>query len=192
MVWFNISIGKHRAKYVPLNPQENDYPYCDENGNILTKVSGKFEKGYFEDDKGNKHEKSFRLINGKASAGFTGRIKELNIKETPIEEAEDLLIEKEFLIECETLYDELIEKNKAYLSAGYFGNGYKAYKLVITPSKLYKGFCNMKAGTTQKSEIIKEVVSELEETKKLKQRLADVELTIQKVQKVNVEDLIKI
>ena len=179
MVWFNISIGKHRAKYVPLNPQENDYPYCDENGNILTKVSGKFEKGYFEDDKGNKHEKSFRLINGKASAGFTGRIKELNIKETPIEEAEDLLIEKEFLIECETLYDELIEKNKAY-------------KLVITPSKLYKGFCNMKAGTTQKSEIIKEVVSELEETKKLKQRLADVELTIQKVQKVNVEDLIKI
>ena len=33
----------------------------------------------------------------------------------------------------------------------------------------------MKAGTTQKSEIIKEIVSELEESKRLNERLAEIE-----------------
>lgn len=192
-VWYNLVLGKHKAKYVALNPIEKEYPYCDQDGNILTKVSGKFEKGYFQDDKGNRHDKSFKLINGKASVGFTGRVKEV---ETPIyvdiEEVGDILKteSKEFLMECQSLYDELLEKNKAICFGGFFGNGYQVYKVYVYPSPLYKGFCEMVATKGQKSQIIREVVGELEQTRELQKRLSQVEITLQKVNKVKVEDLL--
>lgn len=195
MSWFNLQIGKHKAKYVALNPQEQEYPSCNENGEPLRKVAGKFEKGYFEDEKGNRYDKAFKLINGKASSGFVGRVKEV---ENPIyveqEEVGDILKtdSKEFLVECETLYDELTEKKKAVKFGGWFGNGYSGYRVYVYPSPLYKGFCEMVATKGQKSEVIKGVVGELEATKELQKKLAQVELTIQKVNRAKVEDLIKI
>jgi len=194
MVWFSIKIGdKYEAKYTPLNPIKKEYESCDKEGNILKKVSGKFEKGHFINEKtGEIHDKAFKLIKGKASSGFTGKIAKLDVKEVKPSEVEDLLIEKEFLVDCPKLYDELIKENKSFISAGWFGNGYKAYKVYIEASKLYKGYCNMKCGTTSKSEIITDVIGELTESNRLKEKLAEVELTIQSVNKVNVEDLIQI
>jgi len=193
MVWYNLNLGKYKVKYTPLSVEETEYENCDSEGNILTKVSGKFEKGYFINEKtGEKHEKAYKLINGKASEGFKGRIKDI---ENPIMveggESEDLLTEKEFLVENLNLYNDLTEQNKEMVSGGWFGNGYKAYKLYVTPSKLFKGFCIMKCGRGQKSTIIKQVVGDLVEMTELKSKLASIELTIQKVNKTKVEDLIK-
>jgi len=177
-----------------LSPEEKEYPSCDSEGNILKRVSGKFEKGYFiNEETGEKHDKAFKLINGKASEGFKGRIKEV---ENPIYvekgESEDLLIEKEFLLDCPRLYEHLQKENKELIFGGYFGNGYKAYKVYVVPSELYKGFCIMKGGRGQKSTIMKGIVGDLSEMNELKSKLASVELTIQKVNKAKVEDLLTI
>ena len=178
-----------------LSPQVEEHPSCDENGNILKRVSGKMtEKGYFiNEETGEKHEKAFKLINGKASSGFTGRIKEV---ENPIlvenGESEDLLIEKEFLLDCPKLYNHLQESNKEMVFGGWFGNGFKAYKVYVTPSKLYKGFCIMKGGRGQKSQILGGLISGVTEMNDLKAKLESVELTIQKVNKLKVEDLLVI
>lgn len=194
MVWYNITLENFSGKYTALNPQVEEYPYCDSEGNILKRVSGKFEKGHFINEKtGEKHDKAFKLINGKASSGFSGRIKEVE-ELTYVEkgESEDLLVEKEFLLDSPRLYEKLSKENKEAVMGGWFGNGYKAYKVYIVPSELYKGFCIMKGGRTQKSQIIKQLVGDLTEMNNLKEKLASVELTIQKVNKAKVEDLLKI
>jgi len=193
MVWNNIQIGKFKVKYTSLDVKDKSYPECDKDGNILKRVSGKFEKGHFiNEETGEQHEKAFKLINGKASAGFVGRIK---VVENPIEisrdEVEDLLIEKEYLAENQELFEELESKGKAYKFGGWFGNGYKAYRVYIYPSKLYKGLCIMACGRGQKSEMIKELVGQLEEDKKLQQKVADFEKLLS-VDKVKVEELIQI
>lgn len=193
VVWYNLQIGNHKVKYIPLNPLKKEYENCDKEGNILKKVSGKFEKGHFINEKtGEKHDKAFKLIKGKASSGFSGRIDKLEVKEINVNEVDDLLVEKEFLVDSQKLYDELIKGNKSYLSAGWFGTGYKAYKVYIEASKLYKGYCNMKVGTTQKSEIIKDMIGELTESNRLKEKLAEVELSITSVNQIKVEDMIDI
>ena len=193
-MWNNITIGKFKVKYTALDIKEKSYPYCDENGNVLKKVSGKFERGhYINETNGEKVDKAFKLINGKASSGFVGRIKNI---ENPIEisrdEVEDLLIEKEYLAENQELYNELESKDKAYKFGGWFGNGYKAYRVYIYPSKLYKGFLIMACGRGQKSEVIKELVSELEESESMKKKIADFEKEMSNVNKVKVEELIQI
>ena len=193
-MWNNITIGKFKVKYTALDIKEKSYPYCDENGNVLKKVSGKFERGhYINETNGEKVDKAFKLINGKASSGFVGRIKNI---ENPIEisrdEVEDLLIEKEYLAENQELYNELESKDKAYKFGGWFGNGYKAYRVYIYPSKLYKGFLIMACGRGQKSEVIKELVNELEESESMKKKIADFEKEMSNVNKVKVEELIQI
>lgn len=194
MVWYSLQLGKHKAKYIPLNPQDKEYENCDSEGNVLQKVSGTFTKGYFINEKtGERHEKAFKLVNGKASSGFTGRIKEVeNPIYVDVEEVGDILKteSKEFLVDCEGLYDELIQSKKALKFGGWFGNGFSVYKIYVFPSPLYKGFCEMVGTKGQKSEIIKEIVGELEESKKLNEKLAQVDLTIQKVNKAKVEDLL--
>lgn len=192
MVWFNLKLGNREIKYTPLNPKIQEHEDCDENGNILKRVSGTFTKGHFiNEETGEQHDKAFKLINGKASKGFTGKIKEVpNPIYVEKAESEDLLSEKEFLVENDSLFNELTEKNQAVKFNGWFGNGYKAYKVYVIPSELYKGFCIMKCGRGLKSEIIGEIVGNLKDYRALKEKLAEVELTIQKVNETKVDELI--
>ena len=194
MVWYNLTIGEFVGKYTALNPIVEEHESCDEDGNILKKVSGKFEKGYFINEKTEeKHDKAFKLVKGKASSGFKGRIKEV---ENPIYveggESEDLLVEKEFLLDCPKLSEKLNAENKEIVFGGWFGNGFKAYKVYVTPSKLYKGFCIMKGGRGQKSQVLGGLISGVADMNDLKSKLESVELTIQKVNKLQVADLITI
>lgn len=191
MVWFNIEFSKWgNLKYTPLNPIEVEYPPCDANGNILKKVSGKFDKGYFINEAtGEKLEKAYKLVNGKASDGFKGRIKEVNkFAEVEMEEVSNLLIEKEFIAVNQKMYDELIQSGKAIKFRGFFGNGFKSYKCYISPNPLYKGFLDIRVGTTDKSEILKEVVRDLDETNRLQDRLKEIDLGISKVNKMDIND----
>jgi len=65
MVWYNLKIGNWNLKYTPLNPIEKEYPICDEKGNILEKINGKFEKGHYLNQNKEKVNITFRLINNK-------------------------------------------------------------------------------------------------------------------------------
>jgi len=190
--WFNLQLGNKNIKYTPLSPQIKEYQDCDENGNILKRVSGSITKGHFvNEETGQIQDKAFKLINGKASAGFTGKIKEVpNPSYVEKSESEDLLTEKEFLVESDNLFNELTEKNQAVRFNGWFGNGYKAYKIYVVPSELYRGFCIMKCGRGLKSEIIGEIVGSLKDYRALKEKLAEIESTIQNVNKTKVDDLI--
>lgn len=194
MVWYNLSIGNFSGKYTALNPPIEEHENCDENGNILKRVSGKFEKGHFvNEESGEIHDKAFKLVKGKASSGFKGRIKEV---ENPIYvesgESEDLLVEKEFLLDSPRLYEKLLSEGKEAIFGSWFGNGYKAFKTYVVPSKLYKGFCIMKSGRGQKSQIIGGLIGGVTEMNDLKAKLESVELTIQKVNTAKVEDLLVI
>jgi hypothetical protein len=197
-VWYDLSLGKYKIKYTPLEVEEQEYPLCDSNGNILKKVMPKkdenAEKTYYYNEKtGEKHFKAFKLIKGKASEGFKGRIKEW---EKPIEidekESEDLIVEKTYLAESRELYEYLAENKKALKFGGYFGNGYKVYRCVINPSQNFKGFLVIRCGRGQISERIMDIVGELEEYRRLKAKLSAVELETEKINRVKVEDMIEI
>lgn len=194
MVWYNLKMGEYVGKYTALTPQVEEYKSCDSDGNILKRVSGSFTKGHFiNEETGEEHDKAFKLVKGKASEGFKGRIKEV---EEPIYveggESEDLLVEREFLLDSPKLCERLIKNNQELVMGGWFGNGYKAYKIYVVPSKLYKGFCIMKSGRGQKSQIIGDLIGGVTEMNDLKNKLASVELTIQKVNKLRVADLLTI
>ena len=191
MVWFDLNLKNKKIKYTPLNPEIKEYPNCDSEGNILKRISGTSTKGHFiNEETGETHEKAFKLINGKASSGWSGRIKDV---ENPVycekALAEDLLTEKEYLVESDSLFNELTEKTQAVSFKGWFGNGYKVYRVYIIPSELYKGYCIMKCGRGVKSEIIKQIVGNLADYRELQKELAKVELTIQEVNKASLDDI---
>jgi hypothetical protein len=197
MVWYNLKIEylnqKLECKYTSLSIDEKEYPYCDSEGNILNKVSGKFDKGYFVNEQtGEKHDKAFKLINGKASKGFSGRIKEVKAIIVDSGESEDLLVEKEFVVENDDLYNNLKDKNQEIKFGAFFGNGYKAYKVYVIPSKLYKGFCIMKIGRGNKSEILKNIIQERNDIKDLKSKLDSINITLNKVNETKIEDLLEL
>ena len=87
------------------------------------------------------------------------------------------------------MFKELTEKNQAISFKSWWGNGYKIYRVFITPSKLYKGFCIMSCGRGVKSEIIQQIVGDLTEYRELQDELKKVEVTIQEVNKASLDDI---
>lgn len=186
MVWYDLKVGTFNLKITPLNPVEKEFPNCDKDGKPLKKVAGKYERGYFENEKGERFDVAFKLINGKPFAKLS-KTKETKVyKEVDVKEVDDIIQEKIYLVECDDLYNELKETGKALLFGYTSGNGYKVYKAYIRPSELYQGFCFMVCGTTQISELMQEIT----ETIKQKEKLKTLTLTIQGVDKARVEDLI--
>jgi hypothetical protein len=196
MVWYEIELNVEgetiKGKYTPLNPIEETLPDCDSNGNPLKRISGSFTKAYFVNEAtGEKFEKAYKLVKGKPIDKMTGRTKRCErVIFSNIEECEDLIVEKEMILECPKLYDKLTTMGKGIKVGMWFGNGYKAYKVMITPNTLYKGFCNMRAGRTQKSEIIRDVIGDYTEQKRKDEMLKQIEDSLNKVNKASAEDLI--
>ena|SRR3989304_1273340 len=188
MVWYNLKVGSWALKLTPLNPIEKEYPYCDKDGNALKKVSGKFEKGHFENDKGEVFDTAFRLIKDKPCAKLDKTKEVVKFLEFDKSEVADLLIEKQYLVEGDSLLRELNDSGKALKFAYTSGNGFKVYKAYLYPSEVYNGYMIMALGTTQISEIIRDIVDDKTKASKLKA----IEMTISGVDKAKVEDLIEI
>jgi hypothetical protein len=186
MSWNNLKVGSFNLKIMPLNPIAKEFPNCDKDGNVLTRVAGKFDKPYYMNEQtGERHEVAFKLINQKPYAKLS-KTKEVAIyKEVDVKEVEDILEEKRYLIECDELLQQLKETGKALLFGYTSGNGYKVYRAYIKPSELYTDFCVMILGTTQISELMKEITESIKQKEKLK----SLTLTIQGVSKARVEDL---
>ena len=189
VMFYNLQVGKYLVKYSPLNADESEYPYCDKEGNILKRVTeGENNQiKYFADEKGNKHEIAFRLINNKPFAKLDKTKVVTTFKEVDRKEVEDLLSEKEYLVECDFLRDELINTGKALKFGFTNGNGFKVYKAYIYVDTLYN-LLFMKLGRTQKSELLNKISQDLQNKKQIEQ----LNLTIQGIEKAKVEDLISI
>lgn len=188
MVWYNLKIGSWTLKYCALNPIEKEYPYCDSEGKELKKVSGKFEKGFFVNETGQKCDSAFRLINNKPYAKLSKTKEVNNYKEVGVGEVEDLLQERVYLVESDLLLNELQETGKALKFGFTNGNGFKVYKAYIYPSKIYKGYLFMSLGTTQ----ISELITEIDEVKSQQKKAQQVMIQIQGVNRASVEELIQI
>jgi len=189
MVWYNLKVGNYNLKYTPLSPLAKEYSNCDKDGNELKKISGKFEKGYFlNETTQEKHDTSFKLINGKPYTKLSKTKEVEKFCEVDINEVEDLLQERVYLVEGNTLLNDLQSKGKALKFGFTNGNGFKVYKAYLYPSKIYKGFLFMSLGTTQ----ISELVTEIAEIKKQEDKLAEITLSITGLNQLKVEDLLTI
>lgn len=188
MVWKNIKVGIWDLKYTPISPTEKEYIDVDEKGNILKRVSGTFTRGYFVNEAtGEQHAQAFKLINGKPLGKLSLTKVAVNYKEVEQQEVEDLIIEKQYLVECDPLLKDLKDSRKA-LKFGYTsGNGFKVYFAYVFPSQ-YAGFLEMVLGTTKKSEVILGIMDNAQKVKKAKQ----IEIQIQQVDKAKVEDLLQL
>jgi len=189
MVWYDLKVGTFNLKYTPLKPRVIDFPYCDSEGNILKRmVEGKGKTFFLNEETEEKHTTAFKLVNEKPLAKLQ-KTKEVNVyKEVDRKEVSDLIVEKEYLIESDNLLTDLQNSGKALKFGFTFGNGFKVYKAYIHTNELYKGFLFMSVGTTQKSEIIKDIAEELNHNKKLK----ETELVVSGIERAKVEDLIQI
>jgi len=185
MVWFNIRVGTFILKYTPFKDKKNDFPYCDKDGNALTRVSGHLEKGYFiNGTTQEKHEKAFLLINGKAFDKFN-RTKETDkYKEVEQNEVLDLVNPKMYLVESEKLFNELSESRKS-LKFGISFGGQQSYLAYVFVNPLYN--CLMMYIGNAK---VSEQMLEFKEIQADKQKLREMTLTITGIDKMKVEDLI--
>ena len=189
MVWYNLRVGTFYLKYTPLKPITKEYPYYDSEGNILKRiVEGRGKAFFVNENTGVKNETAFRLINNKPYAKLSKTKETDNYLEVDNKEIDDLIVEKQYLIDCDLLLKELKESNKSLKFGFTFGNGFKVYKAYIHTNKMYKDFLFMSVGTTQKSEVIKELMSEQKQKKKLQQ----IDISIQGIDRAKVEDLIAI
>jgi len=189
MVWYELKIGSFNLKYTPLKPREVDFPYCDSQGNILKRVvEGKGKSFFLNENTGEKVNVAFRLVNNKPLAKLQKTKVVKTYKEVDKSEVEDLIVEKEYLVECDNLLENLQDTGKSLKFGFTFGNGFKVYKAYIHTNKLYKGFLFMSVGTTQKSEIIHEIAESLNHRKKLE----ETDLIVGGIERARVEDLIQI
>lgn len=191
MVWYKLKIGNYEVKYTPLSAEIKEYPYCDKDGNIIKKViptKTEEQKTFYVDEKGNKHNIAFRLIKGKARAKLD-KTKEINnfleVKEI---EVEDLLTEKFYICNSPLLLEKLKEEKKALKFAFTNGNGFKVFMGYLHTSKLYEDVLFMSLGQTQKSILIQNVLSQLENQKEKK----SIEVVIMGVNKATTEELLEI
>jgi len=186
----NLQIGRaYRTKIYRLNVKPTEFENCDKDGNVLKKISGTYTKGHFvNENTGEEYPTAFKLRNGKPM-GKISKTKEVsNYKEVDLVEAEDLIVEKEYLVVCDLLYDDLTSSGKALKFAFSNGNGYKVYFAYIKPSELYEGYCVMNLGLGKKSEVITQIVEGLKEQKKVK----EIQTIVEGIEKVSAEELIEI
>jgi hypothetical protein len=177
-----LKIGKYEVVMIPLVPKEKEYDNVDPNGSPIKYVPGKVERGYYIDETGNKVTNPCKLIGGKAIPKLkkTDEIKPEKIDIVSIDDVNNLITEKEYLVDCDALLQELKEEksNKAYSFKYTSGNGYKVYRALLYPHPTYKDYAVMKLGTTR----ISDVITELEEVRTNKEKLKSVSLTLQGIQ----------
>ena len=188
MVWYNLRIGSFHIKYTSLKPREIIFPYCDSDGNELKRVVEGRGKTTFINPKGEKVLNAFRLVKGKPMAKLSKTKEVDNYKEVDKNEVDDLIVEKQYIVESDILLNELKTTNKVLKFGFTFGNGFKVYKAYIHTSQLYPNFLFMSVGTTQKSEILQEITLSLNQKKKVD----ELDLTLQGIERAKVEDLIQI
>ena len=194
MVWKELTIGSWKFRYTKAEQDEPVFADCDENGQMLQKVSGSFTKGYYLNEKtGAKVDKAFKLINGKASKGFDGPMKGTDKYDVVSkDEYSDLTeVEHTYLADSPEIYELLTkeQEGKAVKFFGHFGRGYKAFKVFMIPSPL-KGYCLMRAGKGSLLKSVEQIVTKDKEEKTLKEALKKIKLGGANVASISDDEMI--
>lgn len=172
-------------KYTPLKAIIQNFPKCDKDGNLIKEDKDKKPTSYLERKLNREH--TFRLINGKPKAKLD-RTKEVKkFVNVEVEEVEDLLVEKEYVVNCPLLKEKIKKQKKAIKCAFSFGNGFKVYLAYIYLNKTYNVLF-MSMGNAFKSELIKEIVIDINNKASVK----EYEVMISGVNKATAEELIEI
>ena len=186
MVFYSLKVGKYDLKYSPFSDNDEQYPICDKDGEVLDYVKGTRTNGYYV--KPNTEEKvtqTFMLINGKAKEKFT-RTKETNhFKIVEENECEDLVNPKQYIVECDNLLTELKATKKCLKFGISFGGFSKPYFAIISVNKLYNRL-EMNISKGFKSQQYADYSKQLED----KKAVEEITLTISGIDKVKIEELI--
>jgi len=94
------------------------------------------------------------------------------------------------LVDNQELYDYLKANKQAIKFGAWFGNGMNAKRCYIAPDKNFNGYCRIYGGDGQASELIAEKIAEVEEGKRLAEKLKDIDLKAKNINRVNVEELL--
>ena len=152
----------HRCKLYPLKIDKINLPDCDTSGKPLNKISGSFKKAkYFYEDKKEYTGTPYKLIKGQARAKFK-RTKEIPNAVWYDEDkiVNDLITERYFFVDCDTLKDEFEEHYKQALYFVFsFGKGYQIWEVVVYFDERLNCLI-AKFGLGSISKKIKEIVNE--------------------------------
>jgi hypothetical protein len=147
--WNKLRIGIYQARINRIQKEREDFPNCDEEGNII------------EAEKRTREYKPprdiYKLVNGQPRRKLK-RTSEIDIYElVDSNDMKNLIVETYYLVDCEKLKKDLIKKKKIIKTFFTHGNGYKIYEAYITP---YKNFLIMVLGFGRIEEQICELLQD--------------------------------
>lgn len=188
MVFFSVRVGTYLIKYQPFNDNDEQYPIVDKDKNILDYVKGTRTNGYYVNPTTKeKVDKTFMLVNGEVKEKFD-RTKETDkFKIVEANEKDDLVNPKMYIVECDKLKEELRATGKALKFGISFGGKSKPYYAIICLNSIFN-VLEMWISKGKKSEQYTEYTTELND----KQKLRELTLMIDGIDKAKIEDLIEL
>jgi hypothetical protein len=186
MVFFSVRVGTYLVKYCPFNDNDEQYPIVDKDKNALDYVKGTRTNGYYVNPVSKERvEKTYMLVNNEPKEKFD-RTKETD-KFKIVEQSEiaDLVNPKMYIVECDKLKEELRATGKALKFGISFGGKSKPYYAIVCLNMLFNTL-EMWISKGKKSEQYLEYTDALKD----KEKLREMTLMIEGIDKAKVEDLI--
>lgn len=188
MVFFSVRVGSYLIKYSPFSDDDESYPIVDKDKQVLDYVKGTRTTGYYVNPTTKeKVNKTFMLVNGEVKEKFE-RTKETDrFKVVDKNEIADLVNPKMYIVECDKLKEELKENGKSLKFGISFGGKSKPYYAIVCLNPIYN-ILEMWISKAKKSEQYLFYTENLKD----KQKLKDLTLSIDGIDKAKVEDLIEL
>ena len=188
MVFFSIRVGNYNIKYSPFSDEDEQYPICDKEKTILEYVKGTRTNGYYINPVSKeKVDKTFMLVNGEPKEKFEKTKETDKFRIVENQEANDLVNPKMYIVECDKLKEELRESGKS-LKFGFSNGGKsKPYYAIVCFQPLFNTL-EMWISKAKKSEQYADYTNSLQD----KQKLREMTLMIEGIDKAKVEDLIEL
>ena len=188
MVFYSVRVGTFLIKYQPFSDNDEQYPIVDKDKTILEYVKGTRTNGYYINPATKERaEKTFMLVNGEPKEKFERTKKTDKFKIVEQDEREDLVNPKMYIVECDKLKEELRASEKALKFGISFGGKSKPYFAIVCLNTIFNTL-EMWISKAKKSEQYLSYTTELED----KQKLREMTLIIDGIDKAKVEDLIEL
>jgi hypothetical protein len=186
MVFFSVRVGTFLIKYSPFSDNDEQFPIVDKDKNLLDYVKGTRTNGYYINPATKeKVDKTYILVNDEVKDKLP-RTKETDkFKIVDKNEIADLVNPKMYIVECDKLKDELSITNKALKFGISFGGKSKPYYAIVCLNPIYN-ILEMWISKGKKSEQYLSYTENLKD----RQRLQEITLSIDGIDKAKVEDLI--
>ena len=188
MVFFSVRVGTYMLRYQPFSDEDISYPIVDKDKTLLEYVKGTRTNGYYVNPTTKeKVEKTFMLVNNEAKEKFEKTKETDKFKVVEQNEREDLVNPKMYIVECDKLKEELRTSGKALKFGISFGGKSKPYYAIVCLNHIFNTL-EMWISKAKKSEQYLEYTTEQQD----KQKLREMTLMIEGIDKAKVEDLIEL